>query len=205
MGEKNISKARDNVVSVSLVLVIALALVIIAAPAMAAPSAGSVTRSLPATAAPGATITVTLTPSSMETAPGWGVTETLPAGWTFVSTTADGHSVVAGAHRFVNFSAPNTFIAYTVTAPAASGTYTFSGTFVDGNLVTGTVSPAVGSVTVGTGGPGEFSIDSYLPPGGTPAVWKAGVLRAFDDYFGGILVPPMTKPQVLSVFDAYFA
>ena len=197
------SKTKYNVVSVPMALVIALALVIIAAPAMAAGE--TVTRSMPATAAPGATITVTLTPSSMETAPGWGVTETLPAGWTFVSTTADGHSVVAGAHRFVNFSAPNTFIAYTVTAPAASGTYTFSGTFVDGNLVTGTVSPTVGSVTVGTGGPGEFSIDSYLPPGGTPAVWKAGVLRAFDDYFGGILVPPMTKPQVLSVFDAYFA
>jgi hypothetical protein len=58
------------------------------------------------------------------------------------------------------------------------------------------------TVTVGTGGPGSL-IDSYLPPGGTPAEWKAGLIRALDDYFA--TVPVLDKPQLLSILDAYFA
>jgi hypothetical protein len=135
------SRTRSNILPVSLLLVIALA--IVATPALAA---GTVTRSMPAIVDPGATVTVTLTNSSdFTTSPGWGVTETLPAGWTFVSTTADNQSVVGGAYQFVKISA--TPITYTVTAPAASGAYTFSGTFVDGNRNTGTVGGAT-SVTV---------------------------------------------------------
>jgi hypothetical protein len=109
---------------------------------------------MPTTTTPGALVTVTLTPSSdFATSPGWGVTETLPAGWTFVSTTADGQSVVAGAYRFVELS--STPITYTVTAPVAPGAYTFSGTFVDGNrntgIVGGTTSVTAGATAPGTG------------------------------------------------------
>jgi len=135
------SGTRYNVLPVSILLVIVLT--IVAVPAMAA---GTVTRSMPTTAAESATVTVTLTPgTTFVTSPGWGVTETLPTGWTFVSTTADGQSVVAGAYQFTEISA--TPITYTVTAPATPGAYTFSGTFVDGNQSTGTVGGAT-SVTV---------------------------------------------------------
>jgi hypothetical protein len=106
----------------------------------------AVTRSMPATATPGASIIVTLTPgTTFATSPGWGVTETLPTGWTFVSTTADNWSVPGGAYQFAELSA--TPITYTVTAPSTSGAYTFNGTYIDGNKGTGTVLGAV-SVTV---------------------------------------------------------
>ena len=154
------SRTRYNILPVSLLLVIALAF--IATPALAA---GTVTRSMPAAAAPGATVTVTLTPSSdFTTSPGWGATETLPAGWTFVSTTADGQSVVAGAYRFVELSA--TPITYTVAAPAASDAYTFSGTYIDGNKNTGSVGGTT-SVTVGAAATG--TVASSLPATATPA------------------------------------
>ena len=45
-------------------------------------------------------------------------------------------------------------------------------------------------------------VDSYLPPGAAPAERKAGVIRAMDDYFDN---GTLTKPELLSVMDAYFA
>jgi hypothetical protein len=45
-------------------------------------------------------------------------------------------------------------------------------------------------------------VDSYLPPGATPEERKAGLIRAMDDYFDN---GALTKPELLSVLDAYFA
>ena len=45
-------------------------------------------------------------------------------------------------------------------------------------------------------------VDSYLPPGATPAERKAGLIRAMDDYFDN---GALTKAELLSVLDAYFA
>ena len=159
------SRTRYNILPVSLLLVIALA--IVATPALAA---GTVTRSMPATAAPGATVTVTLTPSSDFTPGFWGATETLPAGWTFVSTTADGNNTANGVvYRFTELSAIP--ITYTVTAPAAWGAYTFGGTFVDSNRNTGTVGGAT-SVTVGIA-PAITKITPASTP--TPWYWNATI------------------------------
>jgi len=171
---------KSNIFPVSLLLVITLA--IVTPPALAA---GSVTRSMQATAAPGATVTVTLTPSSdFTTSPGWGVTETLPAGWTFVSTTADGHSVVAGAYRFVELSA--TPITYTVTAPAASGAYTFSGTYVDGNRNTGIVG-GLTSVTAGATAAG--TVTNSLPATAAPSSPATVALTPTP----ALTIPPQTS------------
>jgi hypothetical protein len=45
-------------------------------------------------------------------------------------------------------------------------------------------------------------VDTYLPPGATPAERKAGLIRAMDDYFDN---GTLTKAELLSVLDAYFA
>ena len=45
-------------------------------------------------------------------------------------------------------------------------------------------------------------VDSYLPPGATPEERKAGLIRAMDDYFDNGM---LTKAELLSVLDAYFA
>jgi plastocyanin len=44
-------------------------------------------------------------------------------------------------------------------------------------------------------------VDSYLPPGATPAERKSGLIRAMDDYFDN---GTLTKAELLSVMDAYF-
>jgi hypothetical protein len=41
-----------------------------------------------------------------------------------------------------------------------------------------------------------------LPPGATPEERKAGLIKAMDDYFDN---GTLTKPEMLSVMDAYFA
>jgi len=83
------------------------------------------------------------------------------------------------------------------------GTITQSGLFtalVNGTTtVTATAESIVGSATVRVG---VNLVDSYLPPGATPAERKAGLIRAMDDYFDNGL---LTKDELLSVLDAYFA
>ena len=152
----------------------------------------AVTRSMPATASPGANITVTLTPgTTFATSPGWGVTETLPAGWTFVSTTADGHSMVGGAYQFAELS--TTPITYTVTAPPTRGAYTFNGTYIDGNKGTGTIVGAV-SVTVVPNPLQTYDAnhDGYIE--------KFEAITAVTDYlFNGTL----SKADCVTVITAY--
>jgi DNA-binding beta-propeller fold protein YncE len=155
-------------------------------------SSVAVTRSMPATVEPGANLIVTLTPgTTFATSPAWGVTEALPANWTFVSTTADGQSAVGGAYQFTELSA--TPITYTVTAPSARGAYTFNGTYIDGNKGTGTVVGAV-SVTVV---PDPLQIydtnhDGYIE--------KSEAVQAATDYlFNGTL----SKADCVTVITAY--
>jgi len=45
-------------------------------------------------------------------------------------------------------------------------------------------------------------VESYLPPGATPAERKAGLIKAMDDYFDN---GTLTKLELLSILDAYFA
>jgi hypothetical protein len=45
-------------------------------------------------------------------------------------------------------------------------------------------------------------VDTYLQPGATPAERKGGLIRAMDDYFDN---GTLTKSELLSVLDAYFA
>ena len=155
-------------------------------------SSVAVTRSMPATVVPGANINVTLTPgTTFATSPGWGVMETLPACWTFVSTTADSQSVVGGAYQFTELSA--TPITYTVTAPATPGAYTFNGTYIDGNKDTGTV---VGAVLV-TVKPNPLQTYDTNSDG---IIEKSEAVAAVTDYlFNGTL----SKADCVTVVTAY--
>ena len=158
-------------------------------------SQGTVTRSLSAsTVAPDGIVTITITPDANLPSGSYYTYETIPAGFKFVNTTAFGYSNVGNVYTLKQ-SGPTSF-RYTIKAPAATGTYAISGTFKDIDLNIGTV---MGSTAVSVG---TFSVDTYLPPSGTPAERKEGLIRAMDDYFdNGVL----TKPELLSVLDAYFA
>ena len=81
--------------SMKKIILVLLVIAFLAYPSAAAVSDGTVTRSLSASsAAPSATPTITVTlipnPTTTFASPGWGATETLPAGFVYVSTTADG-------------------------------------------------------------------------------------------------------------------
>ena len=90
----------------------------------------SASRSFPpASVAPGGRVVVTITADNYGQA--GGVTETLPAGFTYVSSTLDADQV-AETGREVRFTlqGDDSFM-YTVTASSVAGSHTFSGTLRD--------------------------------------------------------------------------
>ena len=98
--------------------------VVVGTPAPAA------SRSLsPATVEPGGSVTVTITATNYGQA--GGVTETLPAGFTYESSSLSASQVVETG-RSVRFTLQgDTSFTYTVTASMSEDTYTFSGTLRD--------------------------------------------------------------------------
>ena len=131
-----------------------------------AQSTGSVNRSIAATVAPDEMLTVTITPVGV--APG-RITETLPAGFTYVTSSIDDQAVATGQEVAFTIINNNAFT-YTVTAPMTEGgPHTFSGTFRDTDRMDGAVGGA-SSVTVAVPPEGPTSVSGVTvahTPGGT--------------------------------------
>ena len=117
---------------------------------------GPATRSFnPATVAPGRNVVVTITLANYGS---FGeVTETLPAGFAYVSSGLDAEQVEADGQKvsFTLLQAVTSFT-YTVTTPSAARSYTFTGTLRDADLmdhpVGGATSLTVKSPSTGGGG-----------------------------------------------------
>ena len=94
---------------------------------------GGVTRTLPATAAPGSTITVSLA-VTVDGATYYSIDEQVPAGWTVTSASGGGDFTSDPGHIkwLVLTAATNTTYTYTVSIPAdvSLGSYTFTGTYM---------------------------------------------------------------------------
>ena len=119
-------------------------------------SAATSTRSFsPSTVAPGGQVTVTVT--AVNYGFGGRVTETLPAGFSYVSSThALATNPVDGDSQKVAFALfGETSITYTVTASGVDGLYTFSGTLTDSG---GSVQTVGGDTTVTVGGDAQPSV-----------------------------------------------
>ena len=98
-------------------------------------TSATATRSIDsATVAPGTTVTVTITASGVGS--GGGVTETLPDGFVYVSSSSEVRAQELGNQqvRFTWLGDAVTFT-YTVTASSTPGSYAFSGTLRDFNQV----------------------------------------------------------------------
>gem|GEM_PF-5173614 len=133
--------------------------------AMAAPSAGTVTRSLKASVAPGERFVVTISPgSTLATNPGWGIEEIILAGFTLINTTAIGNQTVDGKQQFVQAGGNFT---YTLAAPVSSGTYLIDGTFTDADVNTGSITGVTNIVVITAARPssGSSSSGGTYPPG----------------------------------------
>ena len=167
---------------------------------MVAPPTGvTATRSFsPASVAPGGRVTVTIAAANYGTA--GGVTETLPAGFSYVSSThgsvihpADGNSQMV---RFTLLG--ETSFTYTVTAPSVEGPYTFSGTLRDFD---GNDHPVGGAATVTVSSSGDPLVARY-DANGNGRIEKSEVIKAINDYLFGT-GDPITKEQVIRLINLY--
>jgi len=99
-----------------------------------------VLRSIPSPTTPGSSLTIGITPSqSISSDPGWQVSESIPFGFTFVSTTAF-YKKQTGPNSYLFIQNSSTPFSYVITAPHLEGPFTFSGTYTDGDKITGAVS-----------------------------------------------------------------
>ena len=93
---------------------------------------GGVTRTLPGTASPGSTITVSLD-VEVDGATNYAIDEQVPAGWNITSASGGGDFVSEPGHVkwLVLMGAVDTTLTYTVSIPAtAAGAYTFTGIYM---------------------------------------------------------------------------
>ena len=186
-----------GMLAVMMVAAIAGALGLFGTAPVAAQGSPSATRSFsPDTVAPGGRVEVTITVANYDS--GGSVTETLPQGFNYVSSTLDQADVTGQEVRFT-LQEETPFI-YTVTAPSEAGSYTFSGnlTYSGGN------DPAVdgaSTVTVTAGAAVDPLVARYdANKNGT--IEKSEVIKAINDYlFGG--ATPITKAEVIRLINLY--
>jgi len=155
-------------------------------------SAGIVSRSFSGTlVSSGTNMTVTLTPSpsTLFGTPGYQVTESIPSGFLFMSTTAFATVNAGNAYTFTQLgSGPITYI---ITAPAVEANYSFSGSFKDQVNAVGTVSGA-STITV------ENVIGHYA--GQDNIVSRNEAVNAVLDFFSGVI----NKDDAIRIVVAYF-
>jgi len=97
-------------------------------------------RDLPASISPGSQFTVHINPTTnLSSDPGWKISETVPFGFSFVRTTAF-YEIQTGPNSYLFIQNSSTPFSYVVTAPHTEGPFTFSGSYTDGNKITGVVS-----------------------------------------------------------------
>ena len=132
---------------------------------------GPASRSLPSRVNPGGTFTVRITAANYG---GFGrLTETLPAGFVYKSSSLDDSQVDASGGQVIKFTLQaETSFTYTVTAPGSTGTYNFSGAFRDSDrndtAVGGSTRVTVRRPSTGGGGGSGSGTVSTATPTATP-------------------------------------
>ena len=138
----------------------------------------------------------------MITASGYGsfgaVTETLPPGFSYVTSSLEDDSVTVNG-REVRFSLfGQTAFTYTVTAPGTEGTYSFSG--VLGNSDREDV-PVGGALTIAVAA-GDPLIVRY-DANGNRMIEKKEVINAINDYLFGEGDEAISKAEVIKLINLY--
>ena len=165
-----------------------------------APQDATAARSFDSTTvAAGAEVMVTIAVSGYGQA--GGVTETLPAGFTYVNSSLDPIQVTQPAGNKVRFTLQGDMsFTYTVTASGTAGPHTFSGTLRDSDRMDHTVTGDT-DVTV-TAPPGGTLLDRY-DDNDNGEIDLEEIYTALDDYFD--YTDRITLEQVYELVDLYFA
>jgi hypothetical protein len=139
------------------------------------------------------------------TASGYGVfgrvEETLPAGFSYVSSTLAPAAVTHTGQVYKFTLLGDASFTYTVTASSTVGSYTFNGVLKDENLASNLVGGnSLVTVSTTTPTPTPFvSVESY-DTNSDGIISKGEALKAVQDYFN----LSITKAQTLEVVAAYF-
>ena len=166
-------------------------------PSVAAQASPSVTRSFsPQEVEPGGQVVVTINAANYGV--GSAVTETLPAGFTYVSSTLpDDQTGVTGQEvRFTLVG--DTSFTYTVTASSVGGSYTFSGTLRDSDRN----DHAVGGDTTVTVSSGEPLVARY-DNNNNGTIERSEVIAAISDYLFGEGDDAITRADVIKLIHLY--
>ena len=166
-------------------------------PSVAAQASPSVTRSFsPQEVEPGGQVVVTINAANYGV--GSAVTETLPAGFTYVfSTLPDDQTGVTGQEvRFTLVG--DTSFTYTVTASSVGGSYTFSGTLRDSDRN----DHAVGGDTTVTVSSGEPLVARY-DNNNNGTIERSEVIAAISDYLFGEGDDAITRADVIKLIHLY--
>ena len=171
------------------------------ATAIGAPTTWGANRSFsPSSAAPGGTVVVTIDASGYGAF--GGITETLPAGFSYVSSSLDDSSVAlieSPQHQEVTFTLIGvTSFTYTVAAPSAEGSYPFSGVLRNSDVENVPVGGAL-TIEVATGDP---VFDRY-DANGNGTIEKSEVIAAINDYLFGEGDVAISKAEVIRLINLY--
>ena len=179
---------------VMMVAAIAGALGLFGTAPVAAQGSPSATRSFsPASVAPGGRVVVTITVANY--GPDGRVTERLPAGFRYVSSSLQADTDL----RSVNFTLQaETSFTYTVTASNVVGSYTFSGTLRDSEGNEHAVSGA-DTVTVSSVDP---LVDRY-DTNNNGQIDRSEVITAINDYLFGDEGDTITRAEVIKLINLY--
>ena len=167
-------------------------------PALAAqgsPSATDTRSFSPASVTPGGRVIVTIAVANYGST--GTVTETLPAGFTYVSSSPS--SLNADTDRqSVNFTlGGDTSFTYTVTAPSVEGSYAFSGTLRDSE---GNDRPVGGAVTVTVA---SDPLVTRYDANNNGQIDRSEVIRAINDYLFGGEGDTISRADVIKVINLY--
>jgi len=155
-------------------------------------ASGSVNRNIPHSINPGSQVTIVITPDkSLDADPSWRVSESIPSGFTFVSTTAYYHKQ-NGPNSYTFIQNGNRSFSYVVSAPSTEGPYSVSGNFFDGNKFSGIIGGDA-IINVGTG------FQNYRNAT-TGKIEKADAQKAMVDFTEG----KISSQVVGSVLENYF-
>jgi len=151
---------------------------------------GGVTRTLPATAAPGSTVTVSLA-VTVGSATYYSIDEQVPAGWTVTGASGGGDTSDSGHVKWlVVGGAVDKTYTYTVNIPADAslGSYTFTGTYMLEGMTEEANISGDSSITVTLADTTPPAIEFIAPPtpadGSTVAVDYVTVTVSVEDSSG---------------------
>ena len=157
---------------------------------------GAIRSFSPPSVAPAGEVVVMITASGY----GWlgAVTETLPPGFSYVSSSLE-DSGVTDVGREVRFSLfGQTAFTYTVTAPSAEGTYSFSGVLRDSDREDVPVGGAL-TIAVAAGDPLIVRYDAN----GNGMIEKNEVIAAINNYLFGEGDEAISKSDVIKFINLY--